>query len=235
MVVLRRFGAPHVWHAGPSEKQTSKSGTAHYDLAYKPKKSKKRQIDRLCEAADERGMPAVYALYKNGPGLDLSLFPWLCCREPPSPSVFGVSMISGNAAPLARGHRRDEPRAGGTILSSWSCSALCPTRLGLRGDDWPFDPPLPDNVGQLAYFAGDMVTALLVRDSELTRTRSETRRVEGIQGFRSWEDAPTYVQTLVVDMTETGGTGRLTDDLLDPEMARGLGGVAIWLARPTNG
>jgi hypothetical protein len=67
-----------------------------YDFGYTPKGSDVRQVDRLVNAADAADMPAVYALY-NGAELDLSTFPWECCRDPDA-GLFGVSLLSAQAA-----------------------------------------------------------------------------------------------------------------------------------------
>jgi hypothetical protein len=210
--------------------KSTKAGVPYYDLAYTPKNGK-RQVDRLCEAAKAKKLPAIYALY-NGPELDLSLFPWQCCREPVSPSVFGVSMLSGDAARVLADNATTTLGDTGPLSLPWSCSALCPQMLGLNHVDWPPDDPIPTEVGELAYWVGDLVIGLLVQDAQLTDARTQDRADAGRQGFRTWDDAPEYVRRVVDAVAQSRGDQRPHLDDMELELPRDLAGVSVWMARP---
>lgn len=217
-----------------AKKLKNENGVPFYDLGYKGKNAEKRQVDLLCEAAaaGARPLAPIYALY-NGPDLDLDLFPWNCCREPKSPSVFGVSMLSGLAA-------RALADAGTTWLADvgpyclpWSCCALCPTDLSLDtfSAQVPPDSPLALEVGTLAYFAGDLATALLVRDAALTNVRPELRAEQAIGAFHFWNEAPEYVRQTV----EVMGQRRRVFDLFEEmqvDLPRNLAGFTLWASVP---
>jgi hypothetical protein len=193
-----------------------------YDFAYKPKKQRLRQVDRLIANARDAGLPAIYTLY-NGPELDLDLFPWVCCTEPPSTSVFGVSMISAAAARwLADLGQTTLADVGGFSLP-WSCCALCPRRLRSRA--WGL---WPGGAGdEVTLYAADLVTDLLARDGTQP---VRVRELEAANGFRTWDEAPIYVRRLVEDARQGIEPDVLRDEL-PIELPAGLGGVTVFVAQ----
>lgn len=198
------------------------NGVPAYDFAYRPKKRKERQVDRLLADASAAGLPAIYALY-NGPELNLSLFTWACCTEEPSASVFGVSMISAaGARQLADSGRTTLADAGGLSLP-WSCCALCPMRL--RRTAWDL---WPGGAGDaVTLFAADLVTDLLARDG----TRPvRVRELEAAAGFRTWDEAPIYVRQMIEDSRLDIPDGALRDELLI-EVPAGVGGVTVFVGQ----
>lgn len=207
--------------------KTTKAGVPFYDFSYKPKKSKKRQVDRLLASALRDGLPAVYALY-NGPDLDLSLFNWRCCTEKASVGVFGVSMLSARAAQALADIGDTTLATVGGLSLPWSCYALCenwlqPEALAL----WP-----GNNDESLSAFAADLVTALMVQDAEYTGLSARRRELAAASGFRTWNEAPFYVTQMI--RRATRGLDPLGDlDAFD--VPSDLGGVVTWVARATDG
>jgi hypothetical protein len=198
------------------------SGMPAYDFAYKPRKRKERQVDRLLANAHEAGLPAAYVLY-NGPELDLKLFPWNCCTELPSASVFGVSMISATGARrLADSGQMTLADAGGLSLP-WSCCALCPTPL--RSEAWNL---WPGGVGDdVTLFVADLVTDLLARDDTAP---ARLRELEAATGFRTWDEAPIYVRQLVEDARQHIAVDVLREEL-QIELPADLGGVTVFVGQ----
>lgn len=225
------IGSPLYGMRVQAKKLKSQRGRPFYDLGYKGQNSPKRQVDLLCEAAaaGTRPLTPVYVLY-NGPDLDLDLFPWNCCREPRSPSVFGVSMLSGLTAQALADAGQTALSEVGPFCLPWSCCALCPTSLSLGAfsDLVPPDSPLASGVGELAYYAGDLATALLLRDSGQIGQRPGVRAQQAIDAFHFWEEAPAYVRQAVEQI------GRLpesvTPEETQPVLPRGLAGFTVWTA-----
>lgn len=212
--------------------KSTKAGVLYYDLAYTPTNGK-RQVDRLCDAAKLKKLPAIYALY-NGSELDLNHFPWQCCREPASPSVFGVSMLSGDAARVLADNDTMTLSDVGPLSLPWSCCALCPQYLGLHHVQWPPDDPIRDDLGELALWVGDMVTGLLTLDADLTEARVENRADAGRQGFRTWGGAPEYVRMIADAVVESRGDQRPSLDDMELDLPRDLAGVSVWVSRPAE-
>lgn len=206
-------------------------GVLFYDLAYASKDGK-RQVDRLCEGAEAARLPAVYALY-NGSQLDLDQFTWPCCTEPPSPAVFGVSMLSGSGARLLADNKTMTLGDVGQLSLPWSCCALCPRYLGLHLMPWHPDDPIPAGLGQLALWVGDMVTGILIRSAQLSRDGAESGAAAGRQGFRAWDDAPVYVRQ-IVDAVSSRGDERPDLESFQLEAPRDLTGVSVWMALPID-
>lgn len=198
------------------------NGVPSYDFAYKPKKSKMRQIDRLLANARDVGLPAVYTLY-NGPELDLNTFPWSCCREAPSAEVFGVSLLSAaGARRLADVGRTSLADVGGMSLP-WSCSALCPTRL--RSTAWDL---WPGGAGdQVTLYVADLVTDLLARD-DVRPVR--LRELEAASGFRTWDEAPPYARQIVEYARQDSADSVLRDEV-PVQLPAGLGGVTAFIGQ----
>lgn len=206
-----------------AKKLKIKSGTPYYDFAYKPKLSSLRQVDRLIAAADRDGIPAVYAMY-NGPELDLSSFIWVCCNELPSDGVFGVSLLSAEAARRLADQGNTSLAQVGALSRPWSCAALCPTNLRLD-EASPFWPEGgPDSIG---LYAADLVTELLSQEAEPRRESTRQQALRAARGFRSWDEAPDYVRELVA---RAGIPSEERIDLVPSRVPRDLGGVAVFVA-----
>lgn len=204
----------------------TRAGVPYYDFAYKPRLSKKRQVDRLIEAARKERMPAVYALY-NGPDLDLNAFSWTCCNEDPSDAIFGVSMISADSAQRLADSKDTTLKAAGGLSKPWSCCALCPGWL--REESWHL---WPDGDGSLSFYAADLVTDLMALDSEALGRSERERALEGASGYRTWEEAPAYVRRLVENASPTRDSRDSVTDLVNElDAPSNLGGVAAFIGK----
>lgn len=203
-----------------------KAGTPQYDFGYKPRFSKLRQVDRLVQAAARDGLPAVYALY-NGPELDLSAFEWTCCTEPKSEGVFGVSMLSADAA-LRLADTGDTSLAQtGSLSRPWSCAALCPTKLRIA-EALPFWPPGgPDS---LSLYAADLVTDLIAQEADARQESSRQQALRAARGFRTWDEAPAYARELALRAALPPEERR--DEPLELPLPGGLEGVALFAGAP---
>ena len=138
-------------------------------------------------------------------------------------------MLSGFAAKALADAEQTGLGDVGPHCLPWSCCALCPMSLGLHAfsEQVPPDSPLAFQVGTLAYYAGDLTTALLVRDSVLTDVRAELRAEQAIGSFYFWDEAPEYVRRAV----EVMGQRRREFDLLDQlDLPRDLAGFTVWAA-----
>jgi hypothetical protein len=211
-----------------AKKLKYKAGVPYYDLGYKPRLSTKRQVDRLISAADRDGIPALYALY-NGPELDLSCFAWTCCTEPKGAHVFGVSLLSGEAALRLADSGDTSLAQAGSFSRPWSCAALCPQPLRLD----EASPFWPDGPGSLSLYAADLVTDLIAQEAELRQVSTRQQALRAARGYRTWNESPSYVRELVLRAETPTDAGFERPGAVP--IPRTLGGVAVFVASPEPG
>lgn len=211
-----------------AKKLKVKAGVPYYDFAYKPRLSTKRQVDRLISAADRDGIPAVYALY-NGPELDLSCFAWSCCTEPKGAHVFGVSLLSGEAALRLADLGDTSLTRAGSLCRPWSCAALCPMALRVveASPFWPGGGP-----DSLSFYAADLVTDLIAQEAEARQESTRQQALRAARGYRTWDESPLYVRELVL---RASAPPDVRSERLDTaRLPRTLGGVAVFVAPPLS-
>lgn len=209
-----------------AKKLKVKAGVPYYDLSYKPRLSNRRQVDRLISASERDGIPAIYALY-NGPDLDLSCFAWTCCTEPKAPRVFGVSLLSGDAALRLADSGDTSLSQAGSFSRPWSCAALCPTplRFSEASPFWPDGGP-----DSLSLYAADLVTDLIAQEAEFQQRSTRQQALRAARGYRTWDESPPYVRELVL-RAEASLDAR-SDERGAVPIPRTLGGVAVFVAPP---